>query len=171
MQKVTLIGMPGSGKSAVGRIVAARLGWKFVDTDKNIEERHGLSLQALIDREGEASFRQLEEEAILALEINEPAVISTGGSVVYSEAAMQHLAAISTVVFLDACLGAIQDHIALEAPRGIVGLTAGGLEGLFEERLPLYRRYAGIIVPLCPETPEAAADKLLSGLPPDWQND
>jgi shikimate kinase len=170
MHSVTLIGMPGSGKSAVGRIVASRLGWKFLDTDKNIEERHGLPLQALIDRVGEASFRRLEEEAILALEISEPAVISTGGSVVYSEPAMRHLAAISTVVFLDACLEAILKHIALEAPRGIVGLTAGGLEELFQERQPLYLRYAGVIVPLCPETPEAAADKLLSGLPQDWQN-
>jgi len=169
MHRVTLIGMPGSGKSAVGRIVASRLGWKFVDTDKSIEERYGLPLQALIDRVGEASFRRLEEETILALETSEPAVISTGGSVVYSDPAMQHLAAISTIVFLDACLDAILSHVALDAPRGIVGLPAGGLEELFQERLPLYRHYAGVIVPLCPETPEAAADKLLSGLPKDWQ--
>jgi shikimate kinase len=171
MHRVTLIGMPGSGKSAVGRLVAARLGWEFLDTDKSIEERHGLPLQALIDRVGEAAFRRLEEEAILQLEVSGPAVISTGGSVVYSDSAMRHLADISTVVFLDACLDAIRQHIALEAPRGIVGLTAGGLEELYQERQPLYRRYAGIIVPLCPETPEVAADKLLSGLPQDWQND
>ena len=167
MHRVTLIGMPGSGKSAVGRIVASRLGWKFLDTDKSIEERHGLSLQALIDRVGEASFRRLEEETILALEISEPAVISTGGSVVYSDPAMRHLAAISTVVFLDACLDAILRHVASEAPRGIVGLPPGGLEQLFQERLPLYRHYASVTVSLCPETPEAAADKLLSGLPQD----
>jgi shikimate kinase len=171
MHRVTLIGMPGSGKSAVGRIVASRLGWQFVDTDKIMEERYQLPLQSLIDHVGEASFRRLEEETILALETIEPAVISTGGSVVYSEAAMRHLAAISTVIFLDACLDAIRSHIALEVPRGIVGLAAGGLEELFQERLPLYRRYASVTVPLCPETPEAAADKLLSGLPRDWQKD
>ena len=169
MRRLTLIGMPGSGKSAVGKIIAARLGWEFMDTDKSIEERHGLPLQALIEKVGEASFRRLEEETILRLEVSGPAVISTGGSVVYSDPAMRHLAAISTVVFLDAPLEALRRHIQSEAPRGIVGLTAGGLEELFQERLPLYRRYAGLTVSFGPESPEAAASKILSELPQDWQ--
>jgi shikimate kinase len=163
--------MPGSGKSAVGKIVASRLGWEFVDTDKCIEARHGLPLQALVDRVGEASFRRLEEEAILGLEISRPAVISTGGSVVYSEQAMRHLAGFSTIVFLEVTLEAIHQHIDSEAPRGIVGLAAGGLEELFLERQPLYRRYAKVTVSFCRETPEEAAVKILSELPQDWQID
>ena len=171
MHRVTLIGMPGSGKSAVGRIVASRLGWKFLDTDKSIEERHGLPLQALIDQVGEASFGRLEEEAILALEISEPTVISTGGSVVYSDAAMRRLAAISTVGFLDVTFDAMRAHIASEAPRGIIGLTAGGLEELFRTRLPLYRRHASLIITLGADTPEEAATRILSELPKEWQID
>ena len=169
MSGLTLIGMPGSGKSAVGSIIASRLGWEFVDTDKCIERRHGQPLQALIDAVGEGAFRRLEEQTILELEICQPTVISTGGSVVYSEPAMRHLAAISTIVFLDVTIDAIRRHIASEAPRGIVGLTAGGLEELFREREPLYRRYAGVIVPFGQETPEKAADMILNGLPKDWQ--
>ena len=169
MRGLTLIGMPGSGKSAVGKIVASRLGWKFVDTDKRIEECHGLPLQALIDRVGEWPFRRLEEETVLDLAIFEPTVISTGGSVVYSEPAMRHLAELSLVVFLDVPIGAIQSHIESEAPRGIVGLAQGGLEELLQERLPLYRRYASVIVSFSNETAEEAASKLLSELPQDWQ--
>jgi shikimate kinase len=171
MRKLTLIGMPGSGKSAVGSILASRLGWQLIDTDKCIEKRHGLPLQELVDRVGEAAFRQLEEQAILELEIPGPAVISTGGSAVYSEPAMCHLAALSVIVFLDVGIEAIRQHIGSEAPRGIVGLSAGGLEKLLQDRLPLYRRYAGITVLFGEETPEAAADKILAELPTDWQID
>ena len=171
MRRLSLIGMPGSGKSAVGKIIASRLGWRFLDTDKCIEERHGMPLQALIDKVGEASFRRLEEETILSLNFSKPAVISTGGSVIYSAPAMRHLAEISIIVFLDATMEAIRTHIASEAPRGIVGLSNGGLEELFRERLPLYRSYAGVVVPFGTETPEAAASKVLSCLPQQWQTD
>jgi shikimate kinase len=170
MRGLTLIGMPGSGKSAVGKIVASRLGWKFIDTDKRIEERHGLPLQTLIDRVGEWPFRRLEEEAVLELALCEPTVISTGGSVVYSEPAMRHLAALSTVVFLDVPLEAVRAHVESEAPRGIIGMTAaGGLEELFRQRLPLYRGYASVIVSFGSETPEQAADKILSEMQTHWQ--
>jgi shikimate kinase len=161
MRRLTLIGMPGSGKSAVGNILAARLGWDFVDTDKCIEERHGMLLQALIDQVGDESFIRLEEETILNLAIGEQTVISTGGSVVYSDAAMRHLAAISTVVFLDAPIEAIRAHIASEAPRGIIRMTEGGLEELFQERLPRYRHYASITVRFHSETPEEVATRVL----------
>ena len=164
MDRLTLIGMPGSGKSSVGKILASLLGWRLLDTDKYIEERHGTPLQLLADRLGDRSFRQLEEETILRLDIAERTVISTGGSVVYSEAAMQRLAAISTVVFLDAAFEAIRAHIASEAPRGIIGMAEGGLEALFRERLPRYRHYAGVTVPCATETPEEVARKVLSAL-------
>jgi len=84
---------------------------------------------------------------------------------------MRHLSAISIVVFLDVSIDAIRAHIESQAPRGIVGLTAGGLEELFQDRLPLYRRYARIIVRFGSEPPDAAASKLLCELPPDWQID
>lgn len=164
MQRLTLIGMPGSGKSAVGKIIASRLGWHFIDTDKCIERRQGIPLQSLIDQVGDESFRLLEEEAIVNLALSEGTVIATGGSVVYSDPGMRHLASISTVVFLDATMEAIRAHIASEAPRGIIGMKQGGLEELYRERLPRYRQYASLIVNLGAETPEEVATKVLSQL-------
>jgi shikimate kinase len=169
MRRLTLIGMPGSGKSAVGNIIASRLGWYFIDTDKCIERRNGMPLQALIDQVGDESFLQLEEETILNLALKEQTVISTGGSVVYSDAAMRHLALISTVVFLDASIEAIRAHIQSEEPRGIIGMTQGGLEELYQDRLPRYRRYASVIVRFSSETPEEVARKVLQELLKDRQ--
>jgi shikimate kinase len=164
MRSMTLIGMPGSGKSAVGRIIAADLGWDFIDTDKLLEQRHGLPLQRLIDEVGDEEFLHLEEEAVLGLAFREQVVISTGGSAVYSEPAMRHLLRISNVVFLDASLVAIRRHIAAEAPRGIIGLKGGTFEELYRARLPLYRYFATVSVQLDDETPEEAARKVLSQL-------
>lgn len=162
MHRLTLIGMPGSGKSAVGKIVATRLGWNFIDTDHCMEQRFGIKLQALIDQVGAESFGQIEEETVLSLAAPEQTVISTGGSIVYSDKAMRHLASVSTTVFLDVPVGSLRGHIALEAPRGIVGMSGGGLEELYKQRLPLYRKYADITVQLDTETPEEAATRVLS---------
>lgn len=162
MQRLTLIGMPGSGKSAVGRIVAQRLGWSFVDTDLCIEARFGCPLQELIDRIGGEAFHRVEEETVLLLHPGEQTVIATGGSVVYSEAAMRHLAAISTVVFLDVPVQVLERHISLDAPRGIVGMSGGGIDALNEQRFPLYRKHAHLVVILNSETAEEAAAKVLS---------
>lgn len=162
MERLTLIGMPGSGKSAVGRIAAERLGWSFVDTDRCIEERFGCPLQELVDRAGSEGFRRIEEETVLLLNPGERTVIATGGSVVYSEAAMQHLAAISTVVFLDVPVQVLERHISLDGPRGIVGMNGGGIDALNEERFPLYQKHAHLIVLLHTETAEEVAAKVLS---------
>lgn len=161
MRRLTLVGMPGSGKSAVGRIIADRLGWGFVDTDRCIEQRFGCSLQEVVDRFG-AGFRDIEEEAVLDLAPPEDTVISTGGSVVYSDAAMRHLASLSTVVFLAVPVQRIERRIARDAPRGIVGMNDAGIEGLNDERFPLYRRHAHLVVMLDAESAEDAATKVLS---------
>lgn len=164
MRSITLIGMPGSGKSAVGRVIASRLGWEFVDTDKLLEKSHGKPLQELIDEVGDRCFRRIEEEQVLQLTFQEQLVIATGGSVVYSTPAMRHLLQISNVVFLDAAIEAIKERVASEAPRGIVGMKHGSLEELYQARLPLYRYFANLTVRLEAETPEQAAEKVLSEL-------
>lgn len=167
---LTLIGMPGSGKSAVGRILARRLGWKFIDTDRVIENNFGMKLQAVVDRLGAEAFGLVEEETVLKLDAEEQTVISTGGSVVYSDSAMRHLASISTVVFLDLPVEAIRRHISGEAPRGIVGMNeGGGLKELYEQRFPLYRKHAHVVVLLESDTPEEAATRVLSHLQLKWQ--
>jgi shikimate kinase len=161
---VTLVGMPGSGKTAIGKILASRLGWKLVDTDDLLERLHGKPLQALIHEVGDATFRVLEEEAVLALAPAGPTVISTGGSVIYSEAAMSHLATLSAIVFIDATVDSIRSHIDAEAPRGIVGMGPGGLDELYRERLPLYRRHAVLTIETDSETPEEVAQHVLREL-------
>lgn len=164
MKRVTLIGMPGSGKSAVGRIIAGRLGWSFLDTDKVMEEDHLMPLQALVERVGEETFRSMEEDTILKLVVPEHTVISTGGSVIYSEPAMRRLSEISIVLFLDATIEAILRHIEAEAPRGIVGMPHGGVEELYQQRISAYRSQARLTVALSNESLEEAADKVLSEL-------
>ncbi len=161
MERLTLIGMPGSGKSAIGRSVAARLGWEFIDTDHCIERRFGKKLQAVVDELDAEEFRRVEEETVLALVPRGRAVISTGGSVVYS-AAMRHLASLSTVVFLALPIQKLHERIASEAPRGIVGMSEGGLDDLYERRFALYQKHAHHVVLLNDETIEEAATRVLS---------
>ncbi|QWV93536.1 shikimate kinase [Geomonas oryzisoli] len=162
MNRLTLIGMPGSGKSAIGRVIATRLGWDFIDTDHCIEKRFGKKLQAVVDQVGAEEFARIEEETVLALPAEGPMVISTGGSVVYSDAAMSHLAAISTVVFLDVPIQRLHGRIARAAPRGIVGMGAGGLEELYQNRFELYHKYAHSIVLLHGENLQEAATRVIT---------
>lgn len=160
-ERITLIGMPGSGKSAIGRVMAARLGWQFIDTDHCIERRFGKKLQKVVDQVGTEEFGRIEEETVLGLSRDGAAVISTGGSVVYSEAAMRHLAAISTVVFLDVPIDRLHLRIARAAPRGIVGMGEGGLEELYRRRFELYHKYAHSIVLLDGENLQEAATRVM----------
>jgi len=172
MSRVTMIGMPGSGKSVVGGLVAERLGWQFLDTDKVIEARCGLMLQELIDQVGESAFLEIEEKTLLEVDFPDRCVIAPGGSAIYSEAGMRRLAALSTVIFLDAPLAEVREHIAGQAPRGIIGLTdAGSLEALLAVRLPLYRRWAHLSVSCCETTAEVEAEQVLAQLAAYWHKD
>ena len=139
---ITLIGMPGAGKSTIGRALAQRLNYTFIDVDCLITEKAGMTLQALIDRQGDSALIRFEEEAILKLEEVDECIISPGGSVVYSEKAMEHLKKVSKIVFLDAPFRSIVKRIHNTRKRGIVGLRDRSLKELFEERVILYKEYA-----------------------------
>jgi len=145
---ITLIGMAGAGKSTIGRALAKRLNYTFIDVDGLITQRTGMPLQALIDKQGDSALTRFEEEAIIGLGQVDNCIISPGGSVVYSEEAMGHLKEISKIVFLDAPFRSIVKRIPNARKRGIVGLRDRSLKELFEERLVLYQKYADFSIRL-----------------------
>lgn len=150
---LTLVGMPGVGKSFLGRRAARRLGWRFIDLDDALTAKHGPALQALLDRLGPAGFVELEAAEALACRGDEPAVIAPGGSVIYSDQAMAHLRAISTVAYLRDDLARIAARIDNLEQRAIVGLAEHGLQGLLARREALYLRHAHLVHDLSPGLP------------------
>jgi len=143
---ITLIGMPGSGKSYIGKMVAEQLGYTFVELDALMEQRFGKPIQHILDMLGEKAF--LAEQAKDAITHTKEAhnmVISPGGSLVYSDTAMQHLQTISRIVYLKTSLETIQKRIN-ETPRGIVGLNNQTLEELYQTRAPLYEKWARVTI-------------------------
>jgi shikimate kinase len=142
---LTLIGMPGAGKSTVGVILAKKLGLAFIDTDVLVQVHQGKTLQQIVEEGGHLHLRAIEEREILRLAVVSH-VIATGGSVVYSERAMQHLRDISRVIFLEVSLEELRRRIHNFATRGIARAGDQSLGDLFAERQPLYRKYAEITV-------------------------
>jgi len=142
---LVLIGMPGVGKSTVGVLLAKALSRGFVDTDVLIQAREGRRLQHIIDTEGLDAFRAIEERHVLALACRAH-VVATGGSVVYSDAAMGHLKAGGVAVYLELPLPLLEARVSDWVRRGVVMASTQTLAGLFEERKPLYERYADATV-------------------------
>ena len=158
---ISLIGMPGSGKSTVGVLLAKRLGLAFVDTDLLIQEQERATLAEIIAAKGHEALRGIEEQVLLDMTIY-PAIVSTGGSVVYSEAIMQRLEKASIVVYLRAQLSTIDYRISLAPDRGIASPGNHTLEDVFNERVPLYERYANITVDVDADDPEIIAGHIKS---------
>lgn len=142
---ISLIGMPGAGKSTTGRLLATLLNFEFIDTDHLICRQYQRSLQNIVNEDGYMKLRQLEEQVILDLDA-EHTVISTGGSAVYSAAAMQHLSEISKVVYLSAPYDVIAERIKNLDTRGLVKQARQSLYDLYTERTALYEKYAEITV-------------------------
>lgn len=138
---ITLIGMPGAGKSTIGIILAKNLSLGFIDTDVLIQINRQQSLQQLLDKGGHLYLRQIEEEEILKLNLSRH-VIATGGSAAYSEKAMRHLQASSHIIFLQVSFNELLRRIRNFESRGIAKAPEQSFEELFAERQVLYQRYA-----------------------------
>ncbi|MBL1273631.1 MAG: shikimate kinase [Oceanospirillales bacterium] len=144
-RNLIFVGMPGSGKSTVGVLVAKRLGLGFIDTDLLIQQKAGCTLQDIVNQRGYLALRLVEEEVLLQLNV-EKHVLSTGGSAVYSDAAMTHLKMGGIVIFLDISLDTVASRIGDYSLRGISKRPEQSLIELYEERSALYSRYADITI-------------------------
>ncbi|PIE58305.1 MAG: shikimate kinase [Desulfobulbus propionicus] len=138
---LTLIGMPGAGKSTIGIILAKNLAMGFIDTDVLIQINQQQSLQQILNQTDHLNLRHIEEKEICKLNLTHH-VIATGGSAAYSDRAMRHLQSISTIVFLQVSLEEINRRIKNFDNRGIAKRKDQTFQELFDERQQLYNRYA-----------------------------
>ena len=137
--------MPSCGKSVTGVLLAKILNKKFVDVDLMIQEKAGKGLQAIINEDGIDAFKKLEEEVILSIELND-AVIATGGSAIYYDAAMMHLKENGRVVYIDVPIEDIKKRLKNIKTRGVAMGKGQTLDDLYNIRKPLYEKYADITV-------------------------
>jgi shikimate kinase len=142
---VSLIGMPGAGKSTVGVLLAKLMGLQFRDTDLDIQVTAGATLQEILDCDGHDKLRKIEQEVLMEIAL-EQAVISTGGSVVYSGPVMQRLREAGPVVYLEVDLHTLEQRVAAAPLRGIASGAGQSFSDVFNERTPLYQRYADYTV-------------------------
>ncbi len=160
---IVLIGMPGSGKSTVGVILAKLTSRDFVDGDVLIQISQDRSLQDIVDTEGHMALRRIEEEVLLTLDcINH--VIATGGSAAYSHAAMTHLKSNGAVIFLDVDLPTLESRIHDFDTRGLAKRPDQTFTDLFEERFALYTKYADISIQCADLTQEEVCDRIVMEL-------
>ena len=142
---VILIGMPSCGKSTVGVLLAKQLGYRFIDSDLLIQEREGKLLHDIIKEKGRAGFLDVEEATNCGIRATD-AVISTGGSAVYGEAAMKHLATLGKIVYIRISFEEMQVRLGDYIHRGVVMPEGYTLADLYRERAPLYEKYADVTV-------------------------
>ncbi len=152
-KNLILIGMPGAGKSTVGVILAKRTARGFLDTDLLIQTSRKKSLQQIIDEEGHERLREIEEEILLSIDVQNH-VIATGGSAVYSEPAMQHLKKGGSLVFLDVPFKELVKRVGDYRDRGIAKPKEQSFADLFEERSRLYKKQADFTIQCDGLTPE-----------------
>ena len=142
---IVLIGMPGCGKSTVGVVLAKNLAMEFVDSDLVIQRSQGMRLSAILEKVGDEGFREIENRVNSELRV-ENSVIATGGSVVYGEEAMRHLKAIGTVIYLKLSYAQVEDRLGDLHARGVTIKPGQTLRDLYNERCPLYERWADMVV-------------------------
>lgn len=145
MENIVLIGMPGVGKSTVGVVLAKILGYRFIDADLLIQERENCLLKEIIERQGVEVFIQIENQVNASIETSRT-VIATGGSVVYGREAMEHLKEIGKIVYLQLDYETLQKRLGDIKGRGVVLQQNQTLRDIYEERTPLYEKYADIII-------------------------
>lgn len=163
MDNIVLIGMPGSGKSTVGVLLAKLIGFQFIDTDLLIQSKANKKLYEILRDDGAEAFTALENEINKSVTASKT-VIATGGSAVYCEEAMKHLKSIGTVVFLDVPKDVLKKRLGDFSKRGVLIKNGESFEDLYNERIPLYKKYADLTVACTENDLVANAERLISAL-------
>ena len=140
-----MTGMPASGKSTLGVLLAKFMGYSFLDVDLVIQEKTGKLLKEIIAERGNEGFLKLEEEINAGLQV-EKTIISPGGSVIYGEKAMEHFKEIGTVVYLKLAYEDLEKRLGNLQERGVVLREGMTLLDLYNERVPYYERYADVVI-------------------------
>lgn len=163
MKNIVLIGMPGVGKSTAGVVLAKVLGYQFLDADLVIQEEEKRLLHEIIQEEGTDGFIEIENRVNASINV-EQSVIATGGSVVYGKEAMEHLKEIGTVVYLKLPYEILEKRLHNIKGRGVVLKDGQTLYDLYEERVPLYEKYADIIIDETDLDVEQTIEKIIEEL-------
>jgi len=140
-----LIGMPASGKSTIGKMLASELEYRFTDLDVYIREKEGLTVQEIINRRGEAALMELEKKYMSEIDLRRR-VVAPGGSLIYQTGLLQELKQKAVIVYLDETLANLEKRLKNAATRGIIGLKGKTLAEIYAERTPLYTRYAELVI-------------------------
>ena len=156
---ITLIGMPGAGKSTVGVLLAKRLGYSFVDVDIVIQEQEKRLLKEIIADEGMDGFLEVENRVNAGLDV-ERSVIAPGGSVIYGKEAMEHLKDIGVVVYLKLSYRALERRLGDLVDRGVALKEGMTLRDLYNERKVYYEKYADITIDEAGKTVGRIVDEL-----------
>jgi len=162
---IILIGMPGAGKSTLGVVLAKMLAYDFLDADLAIQKHTGETLQETIDTQGSETFIKIENEVLCGLKASRT-IIATGGSAIYGDKAMKHLAALGEIVYLQVSCAGMLERLQDLDERGVVlrGGLGMSLEELYKERRPLYEKYADRVVDVDGLSITAAARKVAAAI-------
>ena len=156
---ITLIGMPGAGKSTIGIVLAKVLGYDFIDSDLLIQKEEGKLLWKIMQDAGNEGFTRIEDRVNSQIEARR-SVIATGGSVVYCPTAMAHLREISTVIYLKLTYEELESRLGNLVDRGVVLKEGMTLRDLYNERVPCYEKYADITIDETGQTAGETVDHL-----------
>lgn len=144
-ESIVLIGMAGVGKSTLGASLSKALGFNFIDLDDYILERDGKTMQEIIDDEGEEALLELENRRMHEIDLTYR-VVAPGGSIIYHSDLMEYLRQYSTLIYLEDSFENIEEKLTNTSARGIVGLRNKSLRQIYDERRPLYSKYADITI-------------------------
>lgn len=145
MKNIVLIGMPGSGKSTIGVLLAKMIGYDFIDTDILIQQQENKKLYKIIEEDGLEYFKKVENKINSKLDLDKT-VIATGGSVIYGKEAMEHLKKIGTIVYLKASKEELKTRLSNFSTRGVAIEKGKTFDDLYAERIPLYESFANLTI-------------------------